>query len=419
MKDLIHFLQRKISPEDLALLKAEMDGLGEVDYGAVVRNVVARVKKDEELFGFARSRLRLRYSDLVDLPAGRRLTILRNSSPVLLLVFFRDLIEQSWADRFGDIRRSLDLAGLAVEVAEVVVSSPFLGGPDSADLLTEAHAFLANAQRINSDVAGAERSLHRAESHLAAGTGDRSLKADVLMLLAFLRATQGRCADSAALFDKELVLRRLLGDEKKLGFALVQRGWIACFLQEPPTEITEYFSAGLSLVPEDHRLAVQALQTFAEYSAREGHSSTAWRMLTLAETPLQNVEGEAYRTDHRWITGLAHRAVREMHQAERLLNDVRQQFIEAGATERLALVSLDLASVYAAQSKFDLARQVAADAYRILKAKGLEEDALVAVLVLREALEAERATEGLAVAVANFLARFPCNKALRFEWKDD
>ncbi len=417
--ELIEFLRRKLSPEALALLRAEIEDPGDVDYEAAIRRVVKRLKNDEELFAFARTRLELRSSNLLDLPGGRRLTLLRNSSPISLLVLFHDLIRRSYGERFGDVKRSLDLANLATEVARVIAGSTYLSKRDAADVLAEAYAYLGNAKRINADMLGARKALMIALGHASRGTGDQMLAADLLHFRAVLLVAEGRCLEAAELTDHEIPLRRLLGDEKKLGFTLVQRGWIGCLIGEPSAKITDYFQAGLSRVPEDHRLALQALHAFAELLARDQQGSSAWRMLIGAEGPLQSVKGERFQTQHRWITGLAHRAIREMEQAARLLAGVRDDLARSGVTDRLALVSLDLASVYAAEGELDRVRELTEEAYRLYRAAGLEERALTAVVVLQEAIEAERVTEGLAVAVANFLARFPYNKALRFEWKGE
>ncbi len=416
---LIEFLRSKLSAEDLALLAAEVDGPGDLDYETVIRRVVSRLKKEEDQISFARSRLELRPDDLIDLPEGRRLTILRNSSAVFLLVLCRNLIGESWCARFGDIRRSLSLATLAAEAADAVVQAGYLSAVDTEDLLAEVHGYLGNAQRINSDFGGAEKSLKRAREHMHAGSGDRLLKADHLMLRAFLRSAQGRGLEALALFDREIALRRLLGDERKLGFSLIQRGWLGCMLGAPVDEITDNFQAGFSRLADDHRATLQAFHAFAEYLAREGKGSGAWTFFVAAKKPLALVEETWFQTEHRWIKGLAHRAVRELEQAAHELRAVRAELVDSGTPHDLATVSLDLAGVSAAQGNLEEAKQLAEEAYAIFKAEGLEQRALTAVVVLQEAIAAERATEGLAVAVANYLARFPYNKALRFEWKGD
>ncbi len=416
--ELIRLLQERIPADQLALLKAAIDGPEEVDYGEVIRRVVAKLRKKEELFKFTRSRLEEdRYRNLLELPEGRRHTLLRNSSPVLLLLLFRDLIEQSYGKRFSGVEQSLALALLARDVAEVIAASKYLSTPDSEDLLSEAHAYLANARRINSDLRGAERSLRKARTHLANGTGDRALRADYLNLLTALRVAQGRCEVAADLADRELSLRRLLGDEQKLGITLVQRGWISCFIEEPISTTLRYFHTAMPLV-RDTRVVLLAGHYLAELLAREGFGFDALETLGSVKS-LSFGKEERFQIADQWIKGIACRSLRQLDDAEYFIRQARENLARLDAKLKLAISSLDLACVYAAKGKLSEVKQLAEEAYAIFKAQGLEERALTAVVLLREATEAERVTEGMAVAVANFLARFPYNKALRFEWEGE
>ncbi len=415
---LIDILRRRLPPWVLHELEAEMRELEEADYQTVIRRVVAKLKGVEGLHALARSRLEVQYKDdLLDLPEGRRLTLLRNSPPILLLVLFRHFLEQSYAARFGDVVVSLQLAKLALEIAEAVVSTDHLTAADSEDLLAEANAYLANARRINSDLTGAAEALDAAEAHFAQGTRDRAVKADLLKFMALLHATRGECQEAADLLDREIALRKLLGQEAELGAALVDRGWIACWLESVDTAC-DYFQNGLNLVDDDPRITLVALFALAEALARSGRGLEAWDTICQARVPMAKVQSERFELNDRWIRGLACRAVREVDRAERYLASVRTDLESREQWNFLALASLDLASVHAAQGRLEDVRRLTEEAFAIYKAEGLEQRALTAVVVLQEAIEAERVTEGLAVAVANFLARFPYNKALRFDWAE-
>lgn len=415
---LIEHLRRKVSPEDLALFKAAYKEPEAKDYERAIGRAVSRLRNEEKLFELARSRRKKRYRALVDLPEGRRLTVLRNSSPALLLVLFRDLIVRSWEARFTDPPRSLQLAELAVDIAGVVAKSRYFTENDSSDLLAEAYAYLGNAKRINFDCHAAEGCFKTAEGFLAAGTGDRAVRADYSRLLAFLRVSQGRCEEAATLFDGEIALRRLLGDEESLGFSLVQRGWVATLLEEPKAEIRRFFRQGMARV-SDLSLAVQTTHSLAEMFARQGDALGALDALGAGTVPRYFANKRHHEIEHLWIRGIACRALGEFHEAEQTLRAVTADLADLGATDKLALALLDLACVHVALGSTSEASQLACTSFAIYKAEGLEERALGVLAVLQEALEAEKVTEGLAVAVANYLARFPYNKALRFEWKGD
>ncbi len=421
MEDLLDYLRRRLSPEDLAELEqlgAEIEYPGEMDLKAVQRRVLPRVKKERGLIEFAQSRQAKHYKGLLDLPDDRRSLLLRNSSPVLLLVLFRDLVEQSFAERFGDLKRSLALAALALEVAKFTARSRYLSRQDSEDLLGEAHAYLGNARRINSDMRGAAESLIMAEDHFFFGTGDWTLKAKFHSFMASLRVSEGRCLDAVAFVDREIALRRLLGDDEELGFSLVQRAWIGCIIGEPFEQTCQLFKDGLSRVG-DLLLLAQAANSLAGALAREGHGIDALIALTKGEMALYYIESEWLKLHHRWTRGITFRALGDLKQAEKDLLAVRDKIAESEGAYRAGIVGLDLAAVYAAQGRLDEVKRLAAESYALFKAEDLEAWALDALIVLRDAAEAERVTEGMAVAVANFLARFPYNKALRFEWEGE
>lgn len=415
--DLIEFLRRKLPPEDLALLAGEDLTSGEDEYERVIRRVAARLKDVEALHNVFRSRLENQYEDLLELPSGRRMTILRNSSPVLLLILFRHALMKSYEARFGDLRASLRLAELALEFAEAVVGAKYLSAVDSEDLLAEAHAYLGNARRINSDLGGSGRSLTSASAHLSEGTGDRALKADVIKFEALLQADRGACERAAELFDAEIALRRLLGDRAKLGAALIDRGWIACWL-EPVDRACDLFQAGLSLVDDDPRMTLVALLALAEAFARSGKGLEAWDTICQARVPMAKVKGERFEIHDRWIRGLACRALRESERSERYLRSVRKDLEGREEWFLLGLVSLDFAATCATEGKSEEVKRLAEEAYAIFRSEGLNERAMAAVIVLREAIDAQELTEGLAVAVANFIARYQHNTALRFEWTE-
>jgi hypothetical protein len=80
-----------------------------------------------------------------------------------------------------------------------------------------------------------------------------------------------------------------------------------------------------------------------------------------------------------------------------------------------ALVSLDLASVLAAQGRFAEARDNTLAARSILEAAGSGESALPALLYLDSEMSRNRATAELVLKVATIEARSRYDRGLRFE----
>ncbi len=412
--DLIRIIRKALSAEDFAVLRGETRAATDEDYDAMIRRVGARLAPVEADFGKARTRAAERYGELGDLPVEWRETILESSPPEMLLVFFHDLVRQSWDERFGDVERSLRLAGVAIEVLEEVEKTGWLSRPDLEDLGAKAFTYLGNARRINSDLLGAERALQRSKRHLDESTGDRELEADYLRALVALRVSQSRIEDAVRLLDRQIALRRLLGDPEKLGPALVERGWVVLF-DASVEEICAFFNEGVALLSEP-RAVLTALHALVERLAREGHGIDAWAALSAARGPLSLLRSKRSENLHLWLKGLTHRALGDLETAGQELTAVHDRLVEEEGGFRLAIAALDLASIRIAQRRFPEVQALVHEAYGIFMSIGLGHRALEAVLMLREAQEAEHLTEAMAVEAVNFLVRYQHNKALRFAW---
>lgn len=386
----------------------------EADYEQAFQRAARSARQLATELERSRKRIDRRYRNLVELPEGRRATLLQNSSPGMLLALAYRLIRQSFAERFGDAHRSHELARLAVEISELVAKTGFLSPESAADLRAEALLCLGNARRIRSDLVGAGRAFARADRFLTKGTGDRTLKAERSAMMGALLSTQGQSEYAVVHFDKEIALRKLVGDQEKLGHALLSRGWVGCWVDGATPASCDFLRRGLELV-DDHRMMLLALHALAEALARGGKELDAWKVMWTSGLVLESVHDETLRLRHRWIEGIIYRGVGRLEDAERTLTAVRDGFLERGIALQASLASMDLAGVLAAQGRYRELRRLVCEAHAVFRAERLERRALAAVLMLREAAEAERVSEQLAVAVANFLARFQHNRNLRFE----
>ncbi|MDX1382874.1 MAG: hypothetical protein R3190_04465, partial [Thermoanaerobaculia bacterium] len=98
-------------------------------------------------------------AELEPLPQARRVLLVRNSARFRTWGLVERLLQESYASRFDDPTRTLDLADLAVVIAEGLGDEH--GVELRNDLLARAWALRGNACRIKSDLAGAERSFER------------------------------------------------------------------------------------------------------------------------------------------------------------------------------------------------------------------------------------------------------------------
>jgi len=285
------------------------------------------------------------------------------------------------------------------------------------DLQAETRLYLGNAMRLNSRLREAERAYAEARELMECGTSDRGLRADYLSLFAILRAGQGDAPEAAQLFDQEIAIRRLLGDREKLGDAYINRGWIAAWV-DPVEDCVGYVQDGVSLV-SDPRHMLLGLYVVAERLARDGAGLDAWKVVCAAETVCNLAEMGKVRIQLGWIRGITYRALGQLDDAAAELERVRAAFLADGVAYRAAIVSLDLASVRAAQGRLAEVRELAEEAYAVFKAERLERRALSAFLVLYQAAQAETVSAALARRVADFLVRFQYDRSTKFQGGDE
>ncbi len=93
----------------------------------------------------------------------------------------------------------------------------------------------------------------------------------------------------------------------------------------------------------------------------------------------------------------------------------RDGFIQEEIPYDAALVSLDLASLYAEQGAIQALKRLAGEMLVIFHSQKIHREALAALSYLQQALEAERATLQLIRRIAVFLKRAETDPALRFE----
>ena len=117
----------------------------------------------------------------------------------------------------------------------------------------------------------------------------------------------------------------------------------------------------------------------------------------------------------RWLEGRIARNLGQFEKAEAALLDARDAFIAQGIGFDAARVALDLAAVYLRQRRTAEVKRLAAEMVPIFESRDVHQEALAALLVFREAAEAERVTASLVERLTTFLTRARRNPELRFD----
>ena len=296
---------------------------------------------------------------------------------------------------------------LAVGLAERI-SPDFRGPRQLADLQARARAERGNARRVADDFPGAEADLAAALERAGAGTGDPRLLARLLDLTASLRTDQRRLKEAAELLDCAYDIYRDLGESHEAGRALISKS-NAAFNALDLDEATRLLGQGLSLIDVDREpsLVLIVVHNLLFYLVEAGEIERAERLLRQCGELYEAYGGKAERLKVRWMDGRIAFRLGDEARAEEAFLEVRGAFEELGLpyVYDMALVSLELAAVWLAQGRTREIQELLDETVATFQARGIRREAIAALLMIREAVERERATAVLLRTVASELQR--------------
>ncbi|HET9229187.1 MAG TPA: hypothetical protein VFR31_21085, partial [Thermoanaerobaculia bacterium] len=171
----------------------------------------------------ARERMQGRelFDELMRHPPARQQMMVANSVRFRTRMLCEVLLEQAHEAGFREPGRAIELARLAVEIADRLQKGDGVEG-----LRARAWAQYGNALRITSDLAGADQAFEIAVALLDSKQVAPHETARVLDLEASLRRDQRRFADANRLMDKVIAIYRKLGQCHLLGRSLQQKAMV-------------------------------------------------------------------------------------------------------------------------------------------------------------------------------------------------
>lgn len=329
---------------------------------------------------------------------------------------FELLVERSGELGIPDPEEAEAVARLAVAVSEHLDSGRYRPGL-IADLRARAWAFLANSLRIRSDLRGAESAFETAFSLLDSGTGDPldlgillDLRASLLRDQRDLSGAVGLLRQAIEIFDSKR------GDPHRAGRSMVNLATVHAHsmrFEEAIPLLTE----AIKRVDGDRepRLLLCARHNLITYLADLGRSLEAHRLYRDTR-PLYRSFAEPWVQNRRkWVRAKIARGLGQTAHAETLFLLARDGFVAEGIPYDTALVSLELASLYAGQGRRAELKRLSEEMLPIFTSQRIHREALAALGFFRAAVEAEQANAALIAAVTGFLKRAEHDPGLRFE----
>lgn len=342
-------------------------------------------------------------AELERLPVERQEMRVRNGDRFASVELAWALIAKSHEVRFADGTAMLQYARLAVAAAEGAAARAAASRPATeaersrfADCCARAWGQLANAQRASSALRESEQSFATAVRHLLAGTGDPELRAWLLRHLSSLRVYQRAFAEAIALLTECVELYRRLGDAKGEASALMSLSLARIYSGDAESALPELLSALELLAGGDADLVLAATCNLLLCYIELGRPLEAYDLVAAGERQLKDSQDELAKLRWHALCGVVDRDLGLFGAGEIRLIAAREGFLERDRPFEVALVSLELANLYARQRRGKDVVRMVADAVPILQSLGATRDVLAALMQLREVAHQRRVAVALA-----------------------
>jgi len=345
--------------------------------------------------------------------AGRQWSLASTAPRYHTWAFCELVVDAAWELGFQEPSRAVDLSRLGVEIASHL-DAAYYGEARVNDLRARAWAGQGNAQRILSDFRPAEESFAKAERLLRKGTGDPLEKARMLLLKSSLRGNQQRFREAFRLLDRVVAIARKHADGQLCGKALIMKGFLVGVANDPEAAI-RHLAAGIRKVDpiSDPRLFMVAQHNLVVYLTESGQHDEALRLLESARPLYHQVGDQMALLRLRWIEGKIAVALGHFTAGEGILRGVRKELLERDLGYDAALLSLELARIYAEQGRSAEMRLLAEEMLPMFQSRDIHREAFAALLVFHKAAEMERVTLGLISNVTNYLQETRSARGLR------
>jgi transcriptional regulator with XRE-family HTH domain/tetratricopeptide (TPR) repeat protein len=311
-----------------------------------------------------------------------------------------------------DPARAIPLCELALVAADLAEG----GEGVRAKLRGIAWAHLGNALRARDDLEGAERAFASAEELWKAGEGaaDGFLEEGLIFALkASLRRDQRRFDEAKKLLDRAWLLAssstfriQVMVSEAKL---LEEMG----DLEEAVALLGQ---AKETVSPEEEaRLLFYIWHNLAHTLSKLERFEEAASCLPQARAHLLKAGGELNRVRLMWTEGRVTAGLGDVEEGIAFLARVRGEFASRDMAYDVALVSLEIAILYAGLGRTEQVKTLARHMTPIFQAHAIHREALAALTLFRRAAEREEVTEAYAREVLSYLRKARYNPELRFE----
>jgi tetratricopeptide (TPR) repeat protein len=353
--------------------------------------------------------------ELVAHQPSTRALLLANSPRFHTWGVYESLLERSWQLRGTAPTEAHELARLALELSNHL-STDYYSVELIEDLRARAWSYIGNLRRIASDLDSSEKAFQLSYLHLKRGTCEPFERAMFLDLKASLRRAQRRFGEAIGLLKRAVSIFLRQGDQHRAGKSLVSLSLVHDYAGEPGEAITVLQEALRQIDPsQDERLLMSAWHNLIWYHCSLSRYIEAQGLYRKARPLYTKYEAAGFGNLRLWAKGKIELGLGQSDSAEELFLSARTGFLKQGIPYEAAMVSMDLAILYAEQCRSSELKQLAAEMLPIFSSLRIQREALAALMFLKQALDAERLTTEAVTRVASFLQRAKRDPSLKFE----
>lgn len=339
------------------------------------------------------------------LPFDEQLSLVRDDEDFHSWSLCQLLLKESLKAAFDDPAQAINMAELAVKVSQSL---------DDAydphwvfDLRAKACAYLGNARRVLGEFRSAETAFREADGFLAESmTGNAFVEAEVQYLKATLRREQRRFEESVQLLDRAVSLYQEVEDSHCVGRTLLKKAKVL--------EESGQLDAAIELLPQAVDLVDPEREPLLLLYGRNnllcclttaGRHQEAKALLPEVRSLFERHAKPLDLLRLRWSEGRIALGLGELSEAEIAFHEVQRQFFERRMGYDAALVSLDLAILYAQQGRAAELKRLAVEIMPVFESRDVHREAMAALIMFQHAVEEERLTVHLAHQLAAVLKR--------------
>ena len=311
-----------------------------------------------------------------------------------------------------DPPQAVDVAEQALKLVDRVIGEEAW----RAKLRGFAWAHVANARRAQGDLQAAERAFHSADKFWKAGKNVQNGLLEEGLLFAFkamLRRSQRRFEETAELLDRASAAASSVKFRVQV---LISRARLYKEMGDLEQAVEVLQEASRTEIPDDDGRVVLCVQhSLADGLSKLGRFPEAQALLPAVIDLSRRCGGEVDCLRLLWIEGRVAAGLGKMTEAVTALRRVRGEFAARPMSFDTALVSLELAALYAEQGQMQDLKTLARHLVPILRARNVDPEVLAALTLFRRSAEREEVTANFANDVLGYLRKARYDPGLRFE----